>query len=53
VHVLSEDLRTEIDRIKEKLGKLTEEVEKIRGQEREGLVVVGDATGELRHEPKG
>jgi DNA-binding transcriptional ArsR family regulator len=52
VHLLAEDLRTEIDRIKEALRKLTEEVEKIRGQEKEGLVVVDDATGELRHEPK-
>lgn len=49
---MSEDFRTEIDRIKEALGKLTEEVEKIRVQEEEGLVVVEDATGELRHEPR-
>jgi len=46
---MDEDLRTEIEKMKQKLSRLTEEVEKIKGQE---LVVVEDATGELRHEPK-
>ena len=46
---MSTDLRDEMERIKEELGRLSEEVERIRDRE---MVVVEDAAGALRHEPK-